>query len=100
MNIKLHFTILNHITLSYNYIYTYFSIPKLAVLVVVIVQPREMLHHQIHPPLALLLIKLYLNIPDCFNWYSTLVVDQNNNHSKESSEIQYLQFNQVLKVYI
>ena len=73
--------------LSYNYIYTYFSISKLAVLVVVKVEPGEMLCHQIHPPLALLVIKLYLNIPDSFNWYSILVVDKNVNHSKESSEI-------------
>ena len=59
-----------------------------------------MLHHQRHPPLALLVIKLDLNNPDSFNRYSILVVDINNYHFKESSEILYLQFNQVLKVYL
>ena len=43
--------------LSYNYIYTYFSIPQLAVLVVVKIEPGELLRHQSHPPLDSLVIK-------------------------------------------
>ena len=43
--------------LSYNYIFTYFSIPQLAVLVVVKVEPGELLRHQSHPPLDPLDIK-------------------------------------------
>ena len=38
--------------------YTYFSIPRLAVLVVVKVEPGELLRHQSPPPLDLLVIKI------------------------------------------
>ena len=43
-----------------------FVILRLVVLVVVKVEPGEELCHQSHPPLALLVIKLYPNIPDSF----------------------------------
>ena len=41
-----------------------------------------------------------LTFPIVSTWYSIFLVNKNDNHSKESSEIWYLQFNQIFKVYI